>query len=68
MVAQERWSLTGSFTNSNLTEGGTNRDFGSVKERGGLCGSGRFHCIISESDPRSCEATKAVTKKAQKKF
>ena len=27
MVAYKRWSLTGSFTNSNLTDGGTNRDF-----------------------------------------
>ena len=28
VVTYERWSLTGSFTNSNLTDGGTNRDFG----------------------------------------
>ena len=41
MVAYGRWSLTGSFTNSNLTDGGTNWDLGS---RGGR--SGRFHCIV----------------------
>ena len=30
VVAYGRWSLTGSFTNSNLTDGGTYRDFGQV--------------------------------------
>ena len=30
LVAYGRWSLTGSFTNSNLTDGGTNRDFSQV--------------------------------------
>ena len=35
MVANRRWSLTGSLTNSNLTDGGTNQDFGQVVAPGG---------------------------------
>ena len=30
VVTYRRWLLTGSFTNSNWTDGGTNQDFGSV--------------------------------------
>ena len=39
-----RWSLTGSFTNSNLTDGGTNQDFGS--KSGCLREVVTFHCTL----------------------
>ena len=34
MVASRSWLLTGSFTNSNVTDGGTNWGFGEVVTQG----------------------------------
>ena len=48
-----RWSLTGSFTNSNLTDGGTNQDFGS--KGGCLREVVMFHCTLERERERERE-------------
>ena len=52
MVACGRWLLTGSLTNSNLTDGGTESGFWFGGRLTEVFAYGKFHCS-SESDPRT---------------